>query len=323
MGRPPPATEREREVARSGGGGPTGDVLTSELSAIHRDHSVLTTADPSRHASPRGRRGCLGCAVALVLVAVVLAWPFLEARRLHVTNPVVHIPGLPPEFAGLRLAFLADIHRGPFMSERRIVRLVHLTNEQRPDAILLGGDYVHRDRKYIPSVWKDLAGLRAPLGVYAVLGNHDCWEGAELSLRAMAHAGVTNLTNRHVRLQRGGRTLVLAGLDDFWAGQPDLPAALAGVGPDEVVVVICHNPDYVRQAYDPRAKLWLTGHTHGGQVCLPSGRPLVSSSTCGYVSGLATWRGVQIYTTRGVGTVTPPVRINCPAELPVIELQPG
>jgi len=259
----------------------------------------------------------------LLLVLVVLILPFWEARRLHVTNPVVYVPGLPPEFAGLRLAFLADIHRGPYMSERRVVRVVHLANEQHADIIALGGDYVHRDRKYIPSVWHALGGLHAPLGVYAVLGNHDHWEGAEFSSRAMAHAGITNLTNRHVRLERGGKTIVVAGLDDPWAGQPDLGAALEGVGADEVAIVICHNPDYVQQAYDPRARLWLAGHTHGGQVCLPRGRPVVNISSHGYVSGLYPYRGMQIYISRGVGTVTPPVRVNCPAELPVIELQPG
>lgn len=271
------------------------------------------------------RWGCLMFVPALALGLLLVAAGNWEAQRVHITTPVVHIPGLPREFAGLRLAFLADIHRGPYMSERRIVRLVHLTNEQKPDLVALGGDYVHRNRKYIPSVWKDLHGLHAPLGVYAVLGNHDHWEGAELSLRAMAHAGITNLDNRHVRLERHGQSIVIAGVDDPWAGHPDLPAALDGVRPDEIAIVICHNPDYIEKAHDPRAKLWLAGHTHGGQVCLPGGRPVVNISRYGlrYLSGLAECNGMQIYTTRGVGTVTPPLRLNCPAELPIIELQPG
>jgi predicted MPP superfamily phosphohydrolase len=273
--------------------------------------------------SPAWRRRRLGVGLLWLLVAVVLAQPFWEARRLHITRPVIHVVGLPREFAGLRIAFLADIHRGPFMSERRVARLVHLTNTERPDLIVLGGDYVHRNRKYIPSVWRELAGLHAPLGVYAVLGNHDHWEGADLSHKAIAHAHITDLTNRHVRLERGGQSLIIAGVDDPWAGQPDLPAALGGVGPHEVAIVVCHNPDYTRQAHDARAKLWLAGHTHGGQVCLPGGRPLVSISRYGYASGLSEHQGVQLYTTRGVGTVTPPVRVNCPAELPIIELQPG
>jgi len=266
-----------------------------------------------------------GVFLALLPLVAVAALPVWEAQRLHITTPVVQIPGLPPAFAGLRIAFLADIHRGPFMSERRLARLVHLTNGQKPDVVALGGDYVHRNRRYIPSVWREMGGLHAPLGVYAVLGNHDHWEGAELSLRAMGHAGITDLDNRHVRLERNGQTIVIAGVDDPWAGHPDLPAALEGVGPNEIAIVLCHNPDYVEQVHDPRAKLWLSGHTHGGQVCLPSGRPVVNISRYGlrYVSGLAEREGMQIYTTRGVGTVTPPVRVNCPAELPIIELQPG
>ncbi|MCE5238978.1 metallophosphoesterase [bacterium] len=283
----------------------------------------MATESPERVPSLRQRRRRPGHVLLLLLPVAILALPAQEAQRLQITTPVVRVPGLPPEFAGLRLALLADIHRGPFMSERRVVRLVHRTNEQKPDVVALGGDYVHRNRKYIPSVWKDLGGLHAPLGVYAVLGNHDHWEGAELTAKAMAHAHITNLTNRSVRLQRGKHSLVIAGLDDPWAGRPDLPAALAGVGPREVAIVICHNPDYVEQAHDPRVKLWLTGHTHGGQVCLPGGRPLVNISRCGYVSGLRQLQGTQVYTTRGVGTVAPPVRWNCPAELPVIELQPA
>jgi len=244
---------------------------------------------------------------------------------VRITHPVVRLAGLPPEFAGLRIALLTDIHRGPFLSAHRVRRIVALTNEQHPDIVALAGDYVHRNKKYIPSVWAELAHLHAPLGVYAVLGNHDYWESGPLSFAAMAHAHITNLTNRHVRLERHGQTLVMAGVDDAWAGRPDLAEALAGMNGHDLAIVLCHNPDYIEQAHDPRAKLWLAGHTHGGQVCLPNGRPLVHPSKCElrYIAGLTQCQGMQIYISRGVGTVTPPLRWNCPPELPIIELQPA
>lgn len=244
---------------------------------------------------------------------------------MEVTHPVLYIPNLPPAFAGLRIALLTDIHRGPFMSESRVRHFVSLTNQARPDVVTLTGDYIHRSKSYIPSVWAQLAKLRAPLGVYAVLGNHDYWESGPLSVAAMAQAKITNLTNRNVVFERDGQKLFLAGVDDLWAGKPDLAAALAGMGPHDTAVVLCHNPDYIERVSDPRAKLWLSGHTHGGQVCLVPNRPIVHPSKCGlrYLGGLASCEGMQIYISRGLGTVSPPVRWNCPAELPILELQPA
>lgn len=244
---------------------------------------------------------------------------------MEFTHSVVRIQGLPTEFAGLRIALLADVHRGPFMSASRVGKMVRRVNEQRPDVIAMAGDYVHRSPAYIPSVWKEFSHLRAPLGVYAVLGNHDYWEDGDLSLQQMEHAGITSVINRNVPLERDGERIFISGVDDDWAGKPDLQAALDGVEPDEVAVVICHNPDYIEQETDSRARLWLSGHTHGGQVCLPTGRPLIHPSKCGlrYIAGLATCEGMQIYISRGVGTVTPPWRWNCPAEIPIIELQPA
>lgn len=261
----------------------------------------------------------------LVLLPLLIALPpYLEAYRVEVTHTVVRIPGLPPAFAGLRLALLTDIHRGPFLSEQRVRHFVDLANQQHPDAIVLTGDYVHRSQRYIYPAWAEFAKLQAPLGVFAVLGNHDYWESGEMTVAAMANAQITNLTNRSVTLERDGQRLFIAGVDDLWAGQPDLKAALQGIGPNEVGVLLCHNPDYIEQANDPRARLWLSGHTHGGQFCLRKNRPLVHPSGCGlrYLAGLRRHGQTQIYISRGLGTVTPPLRWNCRAELPVIELQP-
>jgi uncharacterized protein len=272
----------------------------------------------------RRRRGCcLGCSAILVLCVAILVPPFLEARRVEITHPVVTVRGLPPAFSGLRIALLADIHRGPFFSAHRVRRIVNLTNAQHPDLIALAGDYVHRNKRYIPSVWAELAHLHAPLGVYAVLGNHDYWESGPLSFAGMHQAHIINLTNANHRLERDGQVVYLAGVDDLWAGKPDLAEAMKGVGPHDTAVLLCHNPDYIEQAHDPRAKLWLAGHTHGGQVCLSPGRPFVHASRCKlrYLGGLAECDDIQIYVSHGVGTVTPPLRWNCPAELPIIELR--
>lgn len=248
-----------------------------------------------------------------------------EARRVEITHPVIHIPGLPQQFAGLKIAVLADVHRGPFLSQARVREVVARTNEQRPDVIALVGDYTHRSGVYIPQVWAGFAELKAPLGVYAVPGNHDHWDGLAATFAGMRQAGIVNLTNTSHPLERGGQRLFLAGVDDAWAGQPDLRAALQALGPHDLAILLCHNPDYIEKARDPRAKLWLSGHTHGGQVCLVPNRPLLHPSRCGlrYIAGLRAFGQSQIYISRGIGTVTPPLRWNCPAELPIIELQPA
>lgn len=261
------------------------------------------------------------CCVAPI--ALVIA-PFEEAHRVEVTHPIVYIPDLPPAFAGLKIALLTDIHRGPFVSAKRVAHFVEMTNAEKPDVIALTGDYVHRSKRYIPSVWSELSHLKAPLGVYAVLGNHDYWESGEMSLKALQKSGITNLTNRSVPVERGGQKLFIAGVDDSWAGKPDLSKAMEGLGKNDTAILLCHNPDYIEKAEDPRAKLWLSGHTHGGQVCIKPGVPIVHPSKCAlrYIGGLAKCEAIQIYISRGLGTVSPPIRWNCPAELPIIELRP-
>lgn len=270
------------------------------------------------------RRRPLALAAYVLLPVLLVGPPVREARRLEITHPVVHVQGLPPAFSALRIALITDVHRGPFMSAARVRQMVDAVNAEQPDVIALTGDYIHRSRSYIPSAWQELSRLRAPLGVYAVLGNHDYWESGELSVAAMQRAGISNLTNAHVTLRRGGERLFVAGVDDAWAGNPSLEQALGSIPGDGVALVLSHNPDYIERASDRRARLWLSGHTHGGQVCLPGGRPIVHSSRCGgrYVAGLAACGAAQIYVSRGVGTVTPPVRWNCPAEVPILELQP-
>ena len=172
-------------------------------------------------------------------------------------------------------------------------------------------------------MWEELGRLHAPLGVYAVLGNHDHWEGADATRQAMARAGISDLTARAAPLKRAGQRVWLAGMGDLWEEPTSLGQALRGVGPQDVAIAMTHNPDVFEQQHDPRAKLWLAGHTHGGQVYLPwLFRPWVPSRYRGkYRAGLVSREGCLIYVSRGLGCITPPVRLNCRPELPVIELR--
>lgn len=271
----------------------------------------------------RGRLGCrLGCLLLLVAPAIMLVRGLGEPRRVEITHPSVSVAGLPSAFDGLRVAVLTDIHHGPYLSRQRVRRIVQLANAQTPDLAVILGDVVHRHPRYIAPAWEELSRLRAPLGVYAVLGNHDYWEGAAETRQAMARAGITEATQRAFALRRQGQTLYLVGLDDLWEGHADLKAALAPVPPNQRVLVITHHPDVFMQQHDPRAVVWLAGHTHGGQVVLPWLMPPVVPSQYGQTlrAGWVERDGCRIYVSRGLGCITPPLRLNCRPELPVIVL---
>ena len=247
---------------------------------------------------------------------------WVEAYWLKVYPTTVVIPGLPRGFDGLRVVQLTDLHRGPYASASYLARALDMANALHPDLIVLTGDYVHRSPQYIASVYQLMSRLRAPLGVYAVLGNHDHWEDPDLTETqlAMAAAGVENLDNRNVVLTRGGQHLWLGGVADLWSARPDLAAATQGMPPNGKMILLSHNPDFVDHMEDSRVVLVLSGHTHGGQINLPLVGPPVLPSRRLFAAGLVQYRGLQVYISRGVGMITPPLRFRCRPEVTLLTL---
>jgi len=249
----------------------------------------------------------------------------VESRWLHLTRPVVPVPGLPAAWDGLRIAHLTDLHAGPICGLAYLRRVVERTNAASPDVIVVTGDFTNDPRVVTPELIDLLATLRAPLGRFAVLGNHDHTAGPRRVAEGVAAAGIELLTNSHVILRRAGQALCLAGVDDYMHGAPDARRALAGVDPAVPRVVLCHNPDYVPYwPPDVRADLVLCGHTHGGQFRVPCGpAPLASARHRRYIEGLVWAKRFWVYTSRGVGMSHIPLRLNCRPELPVITLRHG
>ncbi len=272
---------------------------------------------------------------ALLVGASGAAYATWEAKRPQVTRLETGLRHLPAAFDGLTVAFLSDTHHGPFVPLEYLAEVVRMTNALRPDIVALGGDYVQRRRKmfvhfgvdhrrYIAPGVSVLADLRAPLGRFAVLGNHDHRTDPGLTRQALADAGFTDLTNTGVWLERpGGARLRIAGVDDCRTGRPRIAPALGDLRENEPCLLLTHNPDYVELIRDPRVDLVLSGHTHGGQVVLPLVGASVLPSRYGqkYRSGLVRGPAARVFVTTGIGTIGLPVRFRCPPEVAFITLR--
>lgn len=256
-----------------------------------------------------------------------------------------------PDHLSLKLAIVADLHAGePYMPPDRIDQIVDVTNAQGADAILLLGDYAagHRwQTRAVPSSeWaKRLSRLKAPLGVHAVLGNHDWWDdlnaqrkgkGPVIGRRALEAVGVPVYENDAVRLTKNGAPFWLAGLGDQVAlktgvaggrmrfkGVDDLSGALAKVTDEAPVILLAHEPDIFPDV-PSRVAVTLSGHTHGGQVRLFGYSPLVPSQFGNrYAYGRIVEGGRQLIVSGGLGCSILPVRFGVPPEVVVVELGSG
>ena len=249
----------------------------------------------------------------------------LEPDWLVVERVMVPLPDLPPALDGLRVVHLSDLHWGPYTGQREIRAAVETANALAPNLILLTGDYVHRSAGYAEPCARELAALNAPLGVFCIPGNHDYWTDIDVVTAQLGAAGLSLLRNSSHRLEVSGTPLWLVGVDDVWERHHDLDAALVDVPPGEPVLLLVHEPDFADQAARSphRILLQLSGHSHGGQVNLPLlGRPILPWLGRNYPAGLQAVPGstLQVYTNRGIGVITPPVRFNCRPEVALLTL---
>lgn len=267
-------------------------------------------------------------AAGVGIVGAGVGYGFWEAFDVRIDRRAVRVPNLPAAFAGKSLAVLADLHHGPHVSLDFIRSAVRTTNALRPDLIALVGDYAHRGpyvEAELPPCLEVLSELKAPLGVYAVPGNHDMGNDGRTYREEIARTPLTDLTNRATDLSLRGERLWLAGVDDKWWGQPDLHRALRGVPDGAAVILLCHNPDFMEEEPDPRVGLALSGHTHGGQVYLPGvGAPWMPSRygmkyRHGLVQAPASW----VFVSRGLGESGVPVRFGAPPEINLLTLAAG
>jgi uncharacterized protein len=243
---------------------------------------------------------------------------------VRLTSRTVGLPRWPVALDELRVAVIADLHTGaPHVSLSKLNGVVARVNAESPDLIALLGDYV--DPRVagatpvpIPAVASALGGLEAPLGVVAVLGNHDWAEGGREMAAALRGAGVTVLENDATAVGRG---LWVAGVADAGLRQPNPAAALDAVPDEAPVLLLSHNPDVFPEVPE-RVSLTLSGHTHGAQVDLPLVRDRVTPSRFGahYAGGVFEESRRLLFASRGIGTSRLPVRFMAPPEVALLSL---
>jgi predicted MPP superfamily phosphohydrolase len=271
-------------------------------------------------------RALLPGAAGIGAVGALYAYArYVEPRALRVERLTIELPGLPSSLAGLRIAQLSDFHLGPVVREDHVRRAVRTANSLEPDLTVVTGDFVSVARRFARPATEAARELSAPLGVFAVLGNHDFWIAPRMITALLRRAGVAVLRNQAAVVRRDDATVYLAGVDDLWARAHDLDAALGGIPHDGPTILLCHNPDLAPQAAARGVSLMLSGHTHGGQVSLPLYGPVVVPSEHGrlWASGLHRVGRMQLYVNRGVGLISPPVRFLCPPEITLLELRPA
>lgn len=270
--------------------------------------------------------GVLG-GMAAVAGAGVLGY---DAWAVAPFDPVLErvelpLPSAHADLNGLTIGFIADTHLGPSMGEDDVARAVRLIEAEHPDLVLFGGDYISASPRYAAPAAAILGALAktAPLGAYAVLGNHDCGESGrdQIVTAALEDAGIPVLRNQSAVVDTGRGQLWIAGVDEAIMARADPERTFADIPRGAATLALWHEPDYVRQTAQLGAFAQLSGHSHAGQVRLPGVGPLfLPKGGQRYVMGLNHALGMPVYTTRGVGVFLPPIRINCPPEVTLLTL---
>jgi predicted MPP superfamily phosphohydrolase len=266
-------------------------------------------------------------AVPLLALGVTLVG-FVNARRVaRVKTVEVPIDGLPEALHGYSIAQISDIHVGPTIKRPYLNAIVNRVNALQADAIAVTGDLVDGSVQRLALHTQPLARLSAPDGTFFVTGNHEYYSGAEEWIAELRRLGLTVLLNQHVVRQRGGATLMIAGVADYSAHhfnpahRSDPQAAAAGAPRDLAVrILLAHQPRSATAAAEAGFDLQLSGHTHGGQffpwnLFVPLQQP--------FVAGLHRVRRLWVYTSRGTGYWGPPKRFGAPSEITLVRLVPG
>ncbi len=241
-----------------------------------------------------------------------------ERHELEVTRAAVPVAGLPAALTGLLVGLITDVHRSLFVSHDDVARAAAMLMHEKPDLIVLGGDYVtYGDRHYVRPSAAALDPLAAPFGVFGILGNHD--DDHDMPA-ALSRNGVQMLKDARTRLTIRNETVDLVGIRYWTKRQADIAALTRDAAP--MTILLAHDPRRLTEAAALGVPLVLSGHTHGGQVVLPL-VGAIAAAKFPVVAGIGRRDRTTLFVSRGVGTIYVPVRINCPPEVALLTLQPA
>ncbi|MDV6305051.1 MULTISPECIES: metallophosphoesterase [Rhodococcus] len=298
-----------------------GTILVAVVCTVVR---VVFAARKRDSSAVRLRVSRIGSAAVALVSVVAVGYGLVEAATPRATNTDVALDRLPTEFDGVRVALVSDLHAGPSRGADFVREVVDSINAQNPDVVLLDGDLIDGTVALVGADLEPLRDLDAPLGVFAVSGNHEFYagDGGEW-LDFWSTLGIDVLRNERATITRGDAAIDIAGINDATAPapyEPDLAAALDGIDPDRFVLLMAHQPLQAVEASDFGVDMQVSGHTHGGQIwpiryLVPLQQPSVE--------GLDTIGNTTLYTTRGAGAWGPPVRVAAPPEIAMLELTRG
>ena len=246
-------------------------------------------------------------------------------RAFETVTLTVNIRGLDPIFDGYRVAVIADLHLGQWLTPARLAGVVGMVNALEPDLIAIPGDLVSYDLdRFARPLAANLKALKAKDGVVVVLGNHDHWAGASKVRQVLKDAGVTELANDAVPIRKGKTELWVSGVDSVKVHADRLDHVLARIPPNATPgILLVHEPDFAdHAAATGKFALQLSGHSHGGQVALPFlGVPVRGNYFKNYYSGTYQVKDMVLHVNRGLGVNVVWLRWNCRPEITVITLR--
>jgi len=246
----------------------------------------------------------------------------------EIVTKEIFLKNLPESFDGFTIGMLSDVHSSVFMTKSKMRDYALKVNALACDIIVITGDHVNSLVEEVYPFAEAFTDLKARDGVYGVLGNHDFFTpDVDLVCKEIEACGIRLLRNEGMAITKNGSQLYLLGIDDTGNSkrvESYLTAATRGCERNIPKILLCHRPYFIEQANNYGIDLTLSGHTHGGQIVIAKlGRTVYAPARIAspYIAGLYSFGNTQLYVNRGIGTVGPPIRINCPPEITRIVLR--
>lgn len=281
---------------------------------------------------PISRRNFIRLAAGAGVVALGADSVLIEPNRPRLVRKEIRLRRWPSHLDGFSIALLSDFHYDPYFSIHPIRSAITTVNALNPDLVVLTGDFVsmpffgeHEPGAAAAEPCAELLrNLQCRRGLWAVLGNHDAFTDPDRVTSALRTQGIRVLSNESVPIEGNAARFWLAGVDDVLGKTADLEKTLHDIPSGEATVLLAHEPDYADRAARHAVDLQLSGHSHGGQVRFPLLGPLYLPDLARkYISGLYRIGDLTLYTNPGIGTITIPVRFNCPPEVTLLTLRQG